>query len=425
MNDRVLTLALLSVGLLLAALITQNGALAFMTLPVLVYLGIGILESPLPGKIRLTAARSLGIRQTEEGAAVEVCVAVRNRGSALRLLRLSDPPLPAARITEGALRQFADLEPGEETKLTYAFQTARGGFQWNTVHAAASDPFGLFEIELDLPAAAEVLVQPRVKKFRSFPLRPASTLHSPGSIPARIGGSGTDFWGVREYHAGDPLRHLDWRRNARHPRQFFTKEFEQEEIADIGLILDARQRSDYRSGEDSLFEHTLGAAASLAELFLRRGNRVSLLLPGDQMTIVYPGYGKVQLNRILHNLAKARPGSTHGELSLDRIPLRVFGSRALIVIVSPLAFGDLPVFPRLRARGNQALLISPDWISFRRSSFPPDPAGRLAVRLARIERRLELRSIAQLGIHVIDWQVHRPLPPLVRDALDAARVRRR
>ncbi len=373
MNDKVLTLALLSVGLLVTALMTQNGTLAFMTLPVLVYLAVGILESPLPGKIRLTAERSLGIRQTEEGAAVEVCVAVRNTGSALGRLRLSDEPLPAMVITEGALRQLADLKSGEETKLTYTFRTARGGFQWNTLHAAASDPFGLFEIELQLPAAAEVLVQPRVKRFRSFPLRPASTLHSPGSIPARIGGSGTDFWGVREYHAGDPLRRLDWRRTARHPRQFFTKEFEQEEIADIGLILDARQRSDFRCGEDSLFEHTLQATASLAELFLRHGNRVSLALPGNQMTIVYPGYGKVQLNRILHNLAKARPAGAHGQLSLDQVPLRVFGSRALIVIVSPLAFGDLPVFPRLRARGNQVLLISPDWITFRKSSSPPDP----------------------------------------------------
>jgi len=425
MNDRVLTLALLSVGLLLAALITQNGTLAFMTLPILVYLGIGILQSPFLEKIRLTAARSFGIRQTGDGAAVEVCVAVRNTGSAVSPLRLSDLPQPAMIITEGALQHFAALESGEETKLTYTFQAARGGFQWKSVHAVVSDPFGLFESELDLPAAAEVLVQPRVKKFRSFPLRPASTLHSPGSIPARIAGNSTDFWGVREYHVGDPMRRLDWRRAARHPRQFFTKEFEQEEIADIGLILDARQRSDVRSGEDSLFEHTLRATASLAELFLRRGNRVSLLMPGDEMTMVYPGYGKVQLNRILHSLAKTRPGSKRGHLSLDHIPLRVFGSRALIVIVSPLASSDLSVFPRLRARGNQVLLISPDTISFRRSSSPQDPAGRLAVRLARIERRLELRSVARLGIRVIDWQVQQPLPPLVRDALGAARARRR
>jgi uncharacterized protein (DUF58 family) len=140
---------------------------------------------------------------------------------------------------------------------------------------------------------------------------------------------------------------------------------------------------------------------------------------------VYPGYGKIQLNRMLHCIAKARPGSKHGYLSLDQVPLRMFGSRALIVIVSPLTASDLQVFPRLRARGNQGLLISPDPIAFGRSSSPRDPAGRLAVRLARIERRLLLRSIAQLGIHVIDWQVQEPLPPLVRDALGAARARGR
>ena len=95
----------------------------------------------------------------------------------------------------------------------------------------------------------------------------------------------------------------------RHPRQFYTKEFEQEEIADIGIILDARQSSNIRSGGDSLFEHALGAAASLVESFLRGGNRVSFLMQADETTVVYPGYGKVQLNRILRTLAKARPGS--------------------------------------------------------------------------------------------------------------------
>lgn len=424
MNDRFLTLALLSAGLLLAALITQSGGLALMALPLLVYLGFGILESPTAGRISLIAERSCDVRQTRDGTAVEVRVAVRNNGAALRMLRLSDQPQPGVIVPENALRQFAALEPGEETSLTYTFQAARGGFQWSAVHATVSDPFGLFERELDLPAAAEVVVPPRVKRFRSFPLRPESTLHSPGSIPARIGGSGTDFWGVREYHAGDPLRRLDWRRTARHPRQFFTKEFEREEIADIGIILDARPSSHIRSGEDSLFEHAMGAAASLAESFLRRGNRVSFLMQGDETTVVYPGYGKVQLNRILRSLAKARPGSKQGP-SLDHVPLRLFGSRALVVIISPLVTADLQIFPRLRARGHQTLLISPDPISFRRSSFPRDPEGRLAVRLARVERRLELRGIGQLGVRVIDWRVHEPLAPLVRNALGAARAGRR
>jgi uncharacterized protein (DUF58 family) len=425
MSDRFLTLGLLSAGLLLAALITQNGGLALLALPLLVYLGFGILESPSREKISLVAERSCRLTQTGSGPAVEVRVAVRNRGAALSVLRLSDRPQPGVTIEEKALRQLASPAPGEETCLTYTFPAARGGFQWSAVHAMVSDPFGLIETELDLPAAAEVLVPPRVKRFRPFPLRLESTLHSPGSVPARIGGTGTDFWGVREYRAGDPLRRLDWRRTARHPHQFFTRDFEREETADIGIILDASQGSAIRSAEDSLFEHALGAAASLVDSFLRRGNRVSLLMTGDEITVVYPGYGKVQLNRILRSLARARPGSRQGPSSLDHVPLRLFGRRALVVIISPLVSADLQVFPRLRARGHLTLLISPDPISFRRGSFPRDPASRLAVRLARVERRLELRGIGQLGVRVIDWNVHEPLSPLVRDALGASRAARR
>jgi len=45
-------------------------------------------------------------------------------------------------------------------------------------------------------------VYPPIKKFKAIPLRPRNTVHSPGSIPARLGGNGTDFFGVREYHPG-------------------------------------------------------------------------------------------------------------------------------------------------------------------------------------------------------------------------------
>ncbi len=193
------------------------------------------------------------------------------------------------------------LQAGENAVFKYTFQSERGVFAWKTIRAKVSDPFGLIETELDLPAEAKIQVHPELNKFRPFPLRPQRTLHSAGSIPARLGGSGTDFWGVREYHPGDPLRRLDWRLTARHPHKFFTKEFEQEEIADIGLILDARQKTDLRIGEDSLFEHAARATASLAEVFLRQGNRVSLL--------VYQRHYRQRVSRLWQGAAQ--PDSPH------------------------------------------------------------------------------------------------------------------
>jgi uncharacterized protein (DUF58 family) len=427
MNGKVVTVGLIVFGLLLVALITRNGNLALMAAPFLAYLGAGILETPSTEKIRLTAERSLNVHWIGESASVEVEVTVHNSGTATLYLRLYDPPQPAMKISEGRFFQRSELLPGEETQLNYTFQVQRGKFSWQTLQTVVSDPLGLFETQLNIPAEGNLQIQPQPKKFRRIALRPYSTLHSPGSIPARMGGSGTDFWGVREYHPGDSLRWLDWRLAARHPNQFYTKEFEQEEIADIILVLDARKQTDLCMGQDSLFEYSLNATASLAEVFIHQGHRLGMLIFGERILNVSPGYGKIQLNRILRNLARVEVGSSNSTISLNFLPLRTISSRALVIILSPLAPTDFPVFPRLRAHGNQGLLICPDPIDFvgqHEYKLAQDSASSLAVRLARVQRHLELRKIAQLNIAVIDWRVSRPLSPLVHAALTKTRGQR-
>jgi uncharacterized protein (DUF58 family) len=156
-------------------------------------------------------------------------------------------------------------------------------------------------------------------------------------------------------------------------------------------------------------------------VFLRGGNRVGLVLLGSVMNVVYPGYGKAQLYRLLRTLANVHSGGTSTtSLSLDQVPLRVFAPRALIVIVSPLTSGEWKIFPRLCARGNHGLLVSPNPVDFVKQVVSDD-VGRLACRAAGVERRLNLRRISRLGIRVIDWKVGVSLAPLVRQALQPSR----
>ncbi|HEX9012030.1 MAG TPA: DUF58 domain-containing protein, partial [Anaerolineaceae bacterium] len=359
MNSKILTPFLAVIGLLILALLARNGDLAWLALPFLAYLGVGILQAQPRSRLQLTAERSVEKTAAGEKASVHVCVAVRNIGPAVDQLVMSDTPQPGMALSEGQLWRRLSLPRGGEARLEYTFLAERGNFAWKTVQVQASDALGLLETCFDLPAPAEIQVQPEVKKFKPFPLRPQRTVHARGAIPARTGGTGIDFWGVREYHPGDPLRRLDWRKIARHPREIFTKEFEQEEIADIGLILDGRQKMDLCLEEDSLFEHTSRAAASLAEVFLRTGNRVSLLIYGEPMVSIFPGYGKRQLNRILRALANAIPEPGGSLNSLQYLPTQMFTSQSLILVISPLAANDWLLFPRLRAYGYQVLLVSP------------------------------------------------------------------
>jgi uncharacterized protein (DUF58 family) len=425
MNNKTLVVGLVIFSLLIVALITRNGDIAWMILPFLCYLGMGILQTPVLEKIRFNAIRTLEQNQSNGIISVDVILTIQNQASETVCLFIDEKIQAGMKIKDGELHRWVTLYSGQQAELKYTFNAARGDFSWKSIRTVISDPLNLIETEMFLPASSMIQVRPQVKKFKAISFRPHSTLHSPGSIPARLGGSGTNFFVVREFQPGDSLRRLDWRLTARHPRKFFTKEFEQEEIAEIGLLLDSRQSNELRIGEESLFESCVGAAGSLAEMFLHQGHRVSLLVFGETMLNTFPGYGKTQLHRIMGCLSKAKV-ETEGRApaSLDFSPIRVFPNHALIIVISSVTSADWPLFLRLRAYGYQAMLISPDPIDLAYPILEKDTTNRLAVRAARLERRLRLNDIAQLQIPVIDWQISQPLFPLVREALTRSRGQR-
>ncbi len=355
---------------------------------------------------------------------VEVTLKVSNLGPDINRLYLADSRQTGMRRFLGSPQHWLALRQGEETSFTYRFYADRGQFTWKSIHAVASDPLGLIETHLDLPAEAGIQVQPEMERFHSLAVRPQRTLHLAGSVPARLGGGGTDFWGIREYQPGDPLRRRDWHHMASRPGKRITREFEQEEIAEIGLILDARHTTNVQVGDDSLFEHSTRATASLAEVFLRQGNRVSLMVYGDPIVNVYPGYGKVQLNRILTTLTQVKTEVDGSLGGLEYLPVRMFTNRSIILIISPLVARDWKLFPRLRAFGYQVVLVSPDPVDFARQMLPKDMPSRYAIRLTQIERQLEIKRITRLWIPVIDWQVSQPLLPLIQGALNYSHLQK-
>jgi len=426
MNDKTLIIGLMISGLLTTALLTHHADVALLMLPFLGYLGLGIFQSPVSEKIHLEAQRTVSKTNQDETIFVEVCVVVENKGSESVTLHLQEALPETMEMTGGALNQWARLEPNKTTELSYSCRVIRGYFVWQTIQTVVCDPLGLIESRLQLPAEAEIQILPRTKKIKPFQMRPHSTLHSPGSIPAGLGGSGINFWGVREYHPGDSMRWMYWRLTARHPQKYFTKEFEQEEIAEIGLILDARYKTELRRGEESLFEYGIQATASLAEMFLHQGHRVSLFVFGEKPKMVFPGYGKVQHQRIMKCLSRVKIGAESGAMGyLDSLPIRVFPSRALLILVSPLSSDDWMVFLRLRAAGYQVLLIVPDPIEFSYQTLPFDETTHLAVRAARIERQIKINKIKRLDIPVINWNVNQSLFPLLRHVLTRSNFSRR
>ncbi|MBN1266904.1 MAG: hypothetical protein JXA25_15520 [Anaerolineales bacterium] len=140
------------------------------------------------------------------------------------------------------------------------------------------------------------------------------------------------------------------------------------------------------------------------------------------MTNVFPGYGKMQLHRIMSCLSSVKIEEKGLRFaSINYIPIRMFPNRALIMLISSAISTDLSFFKRLRASGYQVCLISPDPIHFTQTAFPENINSRLAVRAAALERAVLLKNIARLQISVVDWKVEQPLFPLVCNALTRSR----
>ncbi|HEX2994390.1 MAG TPA: hypothetical protein VHP14_06190, partial [Anaerolineales bacterium] len=191
MNNKTLVVGLIIISLLIISLIARNGDIAWMILPFLAYLGMGILQSPSLETLRFSAERKLEQIRSNGSASVHVNLVIQNQASETVHLFVNDTVPVGTKISTGELKRQVSLQSGESTELSYTFTAARGDFSWTSIHAVVSDPLGLIETEIWLPASATLQVRPSIKKFKAIPLRPRSTVHSPGSIPARLGGNGT------------------------------------------------------------------------------------------------------------------------------------------------------------------------------------------------------------------------------------------
>ncbi|MBN1219771.1 MAG: DUF58 domain-containing protein [Anaerolineae bacterium] len=413
--SKILLLSLLIYGLVFGGLATLNNSLLVLVLPLIVYLGAGLLFRP--EEIRLHASRSLSTHRVAQDEPVDVTLTITNEGGRLSEVVLEDLVPAGLDVLSGQTALLTSLSPGATVKLNYTLSGRRGSHHLPGVRVTANDDFGIFKRQVGLPVASELLILPEVVKLRRVEIRPRQTRVYSGPIPTRRGGPGVEFFGVREYQPGDPLRWINGKASARHPQALFINEFQQERVADVGLILDARQQSDACTSAGSLFEHGIQATAALADAFINAGNRVGLFIYGRSLDWTFPGYGKVQRERILRALANAELGSGQVFEKLEYLPTRLFPARSQLVFISPLLPQDTEELTKLRAHGYQLLVVSPDPVTFEHKTMGQARETMLAMRIARLERALLLNQLRHVGIRVMDWPVDTPFQQAAHVAL--------
>ncbi len=386
-----------------------------MALPLVVFLLTGFTFAP--DKIKLEATRHLSSERVSPNSEVVVTVTITNHGSHLEEVLIED-------IVPVDLKQRVPLNRHlirlpKDSSFTFAYMVTgpRGGYGFEKVRAEIKDSLGVTSRMVDIEAKGQLFVFPPVTRLRHVAIRPRRTKVYAGAIPARAGGSGAEFFGVRSYQPGDSPRVINWRASARSAENLYSNEFQQERVADVGIVLDGRLRTNQFAHGHSLFEHSVQAAAALADALLAQGNRVGLLVYASFLGWTFPGYGKVQRERILYSLAHARTGGSEVFADFGHLPTRLFPPESQIILVSPLTETDLTPLVQLRAQGYQVLVVCPDPVKFELSYLAQDKNVELASRVIQMERSLLLQKVQRAGIQVLEWDITEPFDQVVKRRL--------
>jgi uncharacterized repeat protein (TIGR01451 family) len=413
MNRTFLT-ALLATLLLLTGIVTKHASVLALALPVLVYLLAGLRRGP--AGLHLEAERSVSAERVLSGDEVSITLTVTNRGGSLEEVLVEDLLPDGLEVVSGEARHLVRLAGGKSITWMYRVRGRRGYYSLNRVRVSARDPLGLFRVQEILPTDGQLFILPPTLRLRRVSIKPRRTRVYSGSIPARQGGTGVEFFNVRDYRSGDPPRWINWRATARHPQGLYSNEFEQERVVDVGIILDGR-RGTNEFGPRSIFEHSILAAAALTDAFLNAGNRVGMLSYGKQIVWTLPAYGKLQSERILHDLSRLEAGDSTSFTNIY-VPRHIFPPHSQLVLVSPLMAEDFSSLAELRLRGYHLLVISPNPVAFEFAALPKNGDTLLAERIVQMQRRVLLRRLRGMGIHTVDWDVSQPFEQVAKRELE-------
>ena len=230
---------------------------------------------------------------------------------------------------------------------------------------------------------------------------------------ARVG-EGTEFAKVRPFQPGDRLRRIHWPVSARTGRLHVTATYNDEDTH-VALLIDALNdvgESGGVEGSASSMDITVRAAATIAEHFLRRGDRVGLRALGAWGISLLPARtGQAQLRRILEALCLIEPGSARGAALLAARQGLAPGT--LVVMFSPLVEASATQQVAIIHRVGLDVVVV-DTLPEGAVDTSDDPAA-LAWRVRMLERRVELDRLAELGVPVVRWTGPHSLDRVLRD----------
>ena len=237
---------------------------------------------------QISAVREIDLRdEYYEGEIVEISLNLATSSNMGGYQLLLDELCPIADPDGDLFLQqwFVEAINAQPPTINYDVELyKRGLFDFPAVEMTSRFPFGLFQRSnysegLVSDETLSLLVYPEIKPLRRLPLldrQPAAEMVYPRA------GSGNEFLALRQYQHGDSPRHIHWRSVAR-TGQLISKEFADESLPGMALLIDRQRYSDEESENEhgrskhTPFETAVKIAASLGDYALRSGHALTIV----------------------------------------------------------------------------------------------------------------------------------------------------
>ena len=397
------SLATVMAWLLFLGILADRVELFVAAVPLVIGL-LGLGGKVRPSRFELREEMSADRIAEGDRVVVTVTVAAADRIPILEILaalpRLVD-------LDTNSNRVVLAVDPGQENGWSFAVRLpARGRFDLGALYVRIWDRSGLVMYESRYVSLQPISVYPSIARVRHVP-RPVQTQSSFGNYVSPRLGEGIEPGEIRPFLPGDRTRHINWHASLRR-QQLCVTQFHEERNADVVLLLDTL--SDAGAPPDSTLDVSVRAAASLANAYLARKDRVGFLEFGGYLRWIKPATGRRQAKVLVQGLLPAASHFSYVVPQLDRLPPRVLPPQALVIALSPLLDERfVKAVIDLAARGFDVIVLAVSPIEPARRVLGHSLTDNIACRLWAMEWQSKADELRRRGLVILEWHPGTPL----------------
>jgi uncharacterized protein (DUF58 family) len=408
--------AVLLIGLLLfGAVLLSRVDLVVIAAPFALGTALALRHRPtaLP-RLRLAL---LDDQLTVEGAEVSAAAQVSNQDVVDYDLVVARVRVPTWLRVRGGARSYAvTTRSGDAVDIDLPGVARRWGrHQLGPAAARAVACDGLLASSPVVTGTLDLKVYPVTEPFEAVEAMPRAA-GLVGQHRSRRPGEDGELAGVRVFGPGDRLRRIDWRVSLR-TRRLHVAATLSDRDAEVALLLDVLVEAGESGGihgQASVLDTTVRAAAAIAEHYLYRGDRVSLLEYGAKARRLRPASGRRQYLTVLEWLLDVEAAPITQDPYDIVLGQHLLSANALVVVLTPLMDPrSAGMLARLVRSGRFVVAVDtlPDGLA-------PPPLGvwtESAYRIWRLEREVVIEQLREHGVPVVTWAGAGSLDLVLRD----------